>query len=55
MTAAKAENYKSKLDVKRLHDLAAALFLLRDYAPALSADLAREVRALTLRVAESSQ
>jgi hypothetical protein len=47
-----AENYKSRLDVKRLYHLVAALFYLRDYAPALAADLAREVRALTMRLSQ---
>jgi hypothetical protein len=55
MPTDKAENYKSKLDVKRLHHIAATLFFLKDCAPALAADLAREVRALTMRVTESSQ
>jgi hypothetical protein len=52
---AKETDYKSRLDVARLHHLVASLFLLKDAAPALAADLAKEVRALTLRVTESGQ
>jgi hypothetical protein len=46
------DDYKSKLDVKRLYHIVAALFYLKDYAPALAADLGREVRALTMRLSK---
>jgi hypothetical protein len=51
----KEKTYKSKLDARRLYHIVAALFYLRDYAPALAADLSREVKALTIRLAEQQQ
>jgi hypothetical protein len=45
----KQQTYRSKLDVKRLYYLVTTLFYLRDYFPALSKDLGREVEAIRLQ------
>jgi hypothetical protein len=41
--------------VERLYHIVAALFYMRDYAPALAADLSREVRALTMRLEQNAK
>src|SRR6516162_6117795 len=52
--AEKEKGYKSKHDVERIHQIAAALFYMRDYPQnaTLASDLGKEIRAMTMKQAE---